>query len=52
MPRQNYFNTGDQVPATASYATFCDNAQLLLDQNGVFPPCPMCQLAASWRRLT
>jgi hypothetical protein len=51
MPRTNYWNTGDAVPRTATYATNCDNAQQQLNSGTSFPRCPTCQLAASWREI-
>jgi len=50
MPRTNW-NTGDAVPKTATYATNCDNATQPLSSGALFPLCPTCQLAASWREI-
>jgi hypothetical protein len=44
-----YYNTGNKVPSTGLYSSFCDNAVQLLNKGDIFPPCPTCHLAASWR---
>ena len=49
MPKIQIYQTGNPVPATGAYSTVCDGAQLQLNQGSTFPPCPACQLAASWR---
>jgi hypothetical protein len=51
MVRREYWNTGDQVPKTATYSTNCDNAPQQLNLGSNFPACPTCHLAASWREI-
>ena len=47
-PRTKYYNTGDPVPGSGLYMTFCCNATVYL-QTGTFPNCPTCKQAAGWR---
>ena len=49
MAKVTQYQTGDAVPATGNYTTTCDNAVQNLAGGGLFPPCPTCHLAASWR---
>lgn len=49
MPKTQYFVTGDNVPNTGNYATFCDNVLQNLTQGDQFPICPTCHMNASWR---
>jgi hypothetical protein len=47
----DYYNTKDTVPKDGFYASFCDNRTVQLKKNEKFPPCPACNMVASWREV-
>jgi hypothetical protein len=49
MVKTKYYVTGETVPSDGIYSTFCDNVLQSLTEDEIFPPCPRCLLAASWR---